>query len=448
MFLVYFITLLFMMTLFLVVLRRKNENKSFYITLLVYIVVIISFIVYRAIDTYRYNKKDYEFEGYKLDPNAIVPTLVCNTTNLKGYQILLDGLGGTDTIKTVTSIGECNLIKDYVSNIYLRYIVKSAGIDNIYLLTKSSDNVFGITNIKGGGDPILYSDIKNTERQRACSMGGVCNYRERDSFMFKAAQDETYFYDFLNYDEITDTVVYYRSVNVKLSTNQCISSIFILEKSGSASGGCKETYPSDYDIGETPECFNNIITTPDPVIRGIDQDIIYYGSESLTCYGIIYIIELIIKKEGMCRAIKILNANIDRFGFGISEFLPFIYRYDKLKEEIYAEVNQFTEYIGLTVQDISKNVLESSIENVEEENREKYRKTILGMMRTDIKSIFGNIIDGKNVNEIVFIHGQNKKPIIMRTIVKIFNIENEPYNYYFVGSGYTLSYIKPILFNN
>ena len=447
MFLVYFITLLLMMSLFLVILRHKKENKSFYITLGVYIVVIISFTVYTMVNKYRSDKKDYKFSDYKLDPNAIVPTLVCNTTNLKGYRILLDVLGGTDTIKTVTSIGECNLIKDYVANVYLRYIVKSAGIDNIYIITKSSDSVFGLTNIKTGSR--VYSDITNKERQMTCSMGGVCNYRERDSFMFKAAQDETYFYDFLNYDEITNTIVYYRSVNVKLSTTQCISSIFILGKSGSVGGGvCKETYPSDYEIGETPECFNNIITTPDPVIRGIDQDIIYYGRESLTCYGIIYIIELIIKKEGMCRAIKILNSNIDSFGFGISEFLPFIYRYDKLKEEIYAEVNQFTEYIGLTVQDISKNVLESSIENVKEENREEYRKTILGMMRTDIKSIFGNIIDGKNVNESVFIHGKHKKPIIMRTIVKIFNIDNEPYNYYFVGSGYTLSYIKPILFNS
>ena len=435
------ITLIFCIITF----EFKNEGWKFHLTLLITLMLIIytmgSFIYMYVKKMYRGSEetpqeKDYIFE------EKIVPTLACNTTNINNYTLLLDHLGGVDTIITFKALGECNLIIDYIQRNDLIYIINSAGIKDVYMLTQEDDRggIFNVVDLTTG------SKISKMNVD-SCKMGGVCNNREKHSFMFKSAQDGTFFYDFEDYDDMVDDIVYYRSINIKLSNLQCITKVYILNSKSVNVKECQNVTTEDYDIGNTPECINSIITTPDLISRKIHIDLIYYGSNMLSCNGIIYMMEQIIRSQGVCRAIKILNSQIDRFGFGLGEYLPFVYRYNKLDGGVYTEVNYNTEYLGLTIQDISNNIKNLAVQGIENvEKKETMLKNLTYLMRSDLISIFIDCIDGKNVDEIVSIQPIKQKPVILRTLNKIYNVDSKPYDFYFFGCGYTVSYISSSLF--
>lgn len=441
MFLVYFIIVFLMFCI--ISIETHKEGLKFYIPVTItsiILIIIITIVVISSIDR-KANTSDNVGNDYKFD-KIIVPTVACNTTNINNYFLLMDSLrGGLNSIQNFTALGECNLVKDYIKSNKLIDIVKTTKIIDIYIIKRIDElrGIFDTTDLNSG--ITMRSNSYDKKRIKNCDRGGLCNYRESNSYMFKAANDYTYFYDFEDYDSETDKVVYYRSVNVKLTNTQCITKIFILGNVDIDVIDCVDSQPDDFDVGDTPECYNNIITTPDPESRNMYTDFIYYGEELFTCYGIIYLMDQIIRKEGICRAIKILNSKIDIFGFGIAEYTPFVFRYDKLIGEVFSVVDVNTEYAGLSMKSIYMNILNSSVDSLDDETAEKVKVRIKDLMRSDFLSIFIDSIDGKNVDEVVNIHNKSKKPVIYRTLTKIYNIENDPYNYYFFGCGYTLQYI-------
>ena len=477
----YFIILITISLIFVVVYSSVNRNKKLYIPL---IIMILSLLIMFFI-TYKDRKKVWDSKYDNSTPLADI----CSSNTLSGYAALVN-ISDRCSNPCLHALGICYLIKLYHDKYgiektkqYLEKNIKSFTMSDLSYpwITEwiSERNTFVEYNY---GEPVwnLLDSQEIADRyapvfNRACKDGfnkGVCDFFFTDNMTWNSGQQDVYVSDYKWYDLQSSEIVIKRCITLKLDDKHVITFSHVTEavrappdklnnmKSSTISGSSGEianksitkldpnrkcVLLSNSDFYEDPgTCEENSVTESD----AFDYDRLFFnmdfcGENCFICLGQMYVLEQIVKTEGLCKAISIINSNIDKFGSHENDYYPFIDMYDKLDENIISKVNSRTEFIGMDVRDIDRSIISEVVEKQPIEERDILEKHLVSIIEKHPLRLFLDAFNGKQLVEYISINSDTKEPIIKRSLVKLFTTSDEPYNIYMIGVGYTLSILKP-----
>jgi hypothetical protein len=309
----------------------------------------------------------------------------------------------------------------------------------------------------------------------------ICDFFFVDNMIFNAGQQEVYVTDYTWYNRISNEIVIDRAISIKLDATHTIAFSNVLESvsvpkekltyigtsdnekyvSPETKGSkeilqktrliektdsnrpCVSLSNSDFQV-ESEKCHKNVYTESvkfDYV--QLEYNMNFCGDECFICLGQMYIIEQIIKAEGLCNAITIINNNIGKFGSYENDYYPFIDVYNKLDETIVSKVNSRLDFINTGVKNIEYNIVEEIVKVQPDIDKPSISKHLTAILEKHPLRLFLDAFNGKQITEYVTINSETQEPILKRSLIRLFTLSNEPYNVYMVGVGYTLSFLKP-----